>query len=112
MVVVAVLGGAHLPLKAQHLGPVFAEGTIHGICALQDFQEAILKRAENLRMVPQVGGMEQFHLRVVRCHSLAVLPDAAHQHARKQEIREHHETPIAQFHHLLQARLHQRKGDS
>jgi hypothetical protein len=52
MVVVAVLGGAHLPLKAQHLGPVFAEGTIHGICALQDFQEAILKRAENLRMVP------------------------------------------------------------
>jgi hypothetical protein len=52
MVVVAVLGAAHLPLKAQHLGPVFAEGTIHGICALQDFQEAILKRAENLRMVP------------------------------------------------------------
>ena len=55
--------------------------------------------------------MQEGDLRVVFGHPVAVLADAADQHAREQEVRKDHDPPVAQLHHGPQSRFNQREGD-
>ena len=111
MVVVAVLGCSHLHLKAEHLGAVLAQGTVHVRIAPQHVLHPLPEGGQHLGMVPQVGGLQDLQLGMVVCHPLAVLHDPAHQHAGEEEVGEHHDAAIAQLRHLAQAGLNQGEGD-
>ena len=80
MVVVAVLGCAHLRFKAEHLGPVFAQRAIHVGIAAQHLLHPLHKGVEHEGVIRQIGGLHELHLGVVRRHPIGVLEDPAHQH--------------------------------
>ena len=73
VVMVAFLSSANVLLEAQHLGPVFAQGTVHGGVASQDVLHPLLERVHHQWMLPEVAGGEKGHLGMVRCHPLGVL---------------------------------------
>ena len=81
VVVVAVLGGAHLGFKAEHLGAVFAEGAVHVGVAAHHLLHALHEGVEHQWVIRQIGRLEEFQLRVIRRHPVGVLEDPAHQHA-------------------------------
>ena len=112
VVMVAVLGAAHLHFKAEHLGPVLAEGAIHGGVAPQHVLHPFPEGGQHLGMVPQVAGMEEGDLGMVGRHPLAVLHNPAHQHAGKEEVREHHDAAVPQLHHMAQTGFNQGEGDA
>ena len=112
MVVVAVLGCSHLHLKAEHLGAVLAQGTVHVRIAPQHVLHPLPEGGQHFGMVPQIGGLQNLQLGMVVCHPLAVLHDPAHQHAGEEEVGEHHDAAIAQLHHVAQAWFNQGEGDT
>ena len=111
VVVVAVLGGSHLSLEAEHLGAVLAEGAVHGGVAPHHLLNPFHKRVEHAGVIAQIGGLEKFDLRVIGRHPIGVLQDPAHQHAGEQKIREYQDAAESQFHGVAQAGLHQGEGD-
>ena len=111
MVVMAVLGAAHLQLEPQHLGPVLAQRAVHRRITPHHIVHPLLEGGQHLRVVPQVAGVEQLDGGMVGGHPLAVLHDPADQHAGKEEVGEHHNAAVPQPHHMAQPRLHQREGD-
>ena len=111
VVVVAVLGRPNLSLKAQHLGPVFAQRTIHVGVTAHHLGHPLHKGVKHQGVICQIGGLQELHLGMVLGHPLGVLLDPTHQHPGKQEIGENDNPAIAKSHHLAKSRLHQRKGD-
>ncbi len=111
VVMVAVLGSPHLLFEAEHLGPVFAEGAVHVGVAAQHLRHPLLERIQDQAVISQIGSLEKFHSRMVRCHQVGVLADAAHQDAGKQEIWKDDDAAIAEPYHLAQAWFHQRERD-
>ena len=79
VVMVAFLGSANVLLEAQHLGPVFAEGAIHGGVAAQHLLHPFLEGVHHQRVLPEIAGGEEVNLGMIRRHPLGVLTDAAHQ---------------------------------
>ena len=79
VVVVALLNSADVLLKAQHLGPVLAQGAVHGGIASENLLHPLFERVHHQWVLPEIAGGEKVHLGVVRCHPLGVLADAAHQ---------------------------------
>jgi hypothetical protein len=110
MVVMAVLGPAHLLLKAQHLVAVLAKAAIHRRLTQQHLFDPLDEGLQHLGMVAQVAGLHKFHLGMVRRHQLAVLDDATDQHPGEQEIGEDHDAAKAQAHQMAQARFNQGKS--
>ena len=81
MMMVAVLGGPHLLLETEHLGPVFAERAVHVGIAAQHLRHPLLEGVQHQGVIPQVGGFQEVDVGMVRCHQLGVLADAADQDA-------------------------------
>ena len=79
VVMVAFLSSANVLLEAQHLGPVFAEGAIHGCVAPEHLLHPLLESVHHQRVLPQIAGGEDVNLGMIRRHPLGVLTDAAHQ---------------------------------
>ena len=107
---VAFLSSANVLLEAQHLGPVFAEGAIHGGVAAQHLLHPFLEGVHHQRVLPEIAGGEEVNLGMIRRHPLGVLTDAAHQNTRKQEVRNHHDAVESQLHQLPKARFNQGEG--
>ena len=79
MMMVAVLRGSHLLLETEHLSPVFAKRTVHVGVAAQHLRHPLLEGVQHQGVIPQIGGLQKFHGRMIRCHQLGVLADAADQ---------------------------------
>ena len=79
VVMVAFLSSANVLLEAQHLGPVFAEGAIHGGVAPEHLLHPLLECVHHQRVLPEIAGGEEVNLGMIRRHPLGVLTDAAHQ---------------------------------
>ena len=79
VVMVAFLSSANVLLEAQHLGPVFAEGAIHGGVAPEHLLHPLLEGVHHQRVLPEIAGGEEVNLGMIRRHPLGVLTDAAHQ---------------------------------
>ena len=112
VVVVALLRGAHLGFKAEHLGAVFAERAVHLRVAAHHLPHALQKGVDHQRVIAQVAGLHKVQLGVIGRHQLGVLADAAHQHTREEEIGKHHDASETELHGVAQAGLHQREGDA
>ena len=108
--VVTVLRRSHFHLKAQHLGAIFTKGAVHVGITPQHVVNPFLEGGQHLRMVPQVGGMEDLQIGMVGGHPLAVLHDATHQHTGEQKVGKHHDAAIAQFDQLAQPGFDQGEG--
>ena len=81
MVMVAFLGPAHILFKAEHLGPVFTERTIHCGVAAQHLLHPFAERVDHFWVITQVPRRQEFHFGVIGCHRFGVLTDPAHQHS-------------------------------
>ena len=79
VVMVAFLSSANVLLEAQHLGPVFAEGAIHGGVAPEHLLHSLLEGVHHQRVLPEIAGGEEVNLGMICRHPLGVLTDAAHQ---------------------------------
>ena len=110
MVVVALLRGAHLCLKPEHLGAVLAEGAIHQSLAPNHLLHPLAERGDHEGVITQIGGVHELHLGMVGCHQGRVLANPTYQHPGKEEIGKHHNPLEAQPHHMAQARFHQGEG--
>ena len=54
VVMVALLGPAHVLFKAEHLSPVLAKRTIHCGVAAQHFLNPFSERVDHLRVIAQI----------------------------------------------------------
>jgi len=81
MMMMAVLRGSHLLLETEHLGPVFAERAVHVGIAAQHLRHSLFEGVQHQGVIPQIGGFQKFHGRMIRRHQLGVLADTADQHA-------------------------------
>ena len=64
MMVMTLLRKAHFTFKSQHLFPVFAELAIHQVSSFEYFIYTFRKGIQNQRMVIEVGGLDEFNLRM------------------------------------------------
>ena len=109
---VTVLGCPHLGFKAEHLGPVFAQGAVHIGVAADYLLNPLHEGVEHAGSLGQIAGLHKGKLGMVCRHPLRVLADATHQHPREEEIGEHQQAPEAQLDGVAQAWLHQGEGDT
>ena len=80
VVMVTVLGCAHLGFKAQNLLAVFAERAIHRRITTDHLLDSFAKGVDHQRVITQVARLQHLHFGVVGCHPIAVLANATHQH--------------------------------
>ncbi len=64
MMMMTLLRKAHFTFKSKHLFPVFTELTIHQVPSFEDFIYTFRKGIQNQRMVIEVGGLDEFNLRM------------------------------------------------
>ncbi len=112
MVVVALLNGAGFRLEAQHLGAVLAHLAVHGDVARQDLLNALHEGFDHLRVVVEIGGLDELDLRVAGGHSIGRGVDTVHQNASEQEIGKHDDTAVAEPCRMFETRFDEREGDA
>ena len=111
VMVMAVLGGSHLRLKAEHLGAVLAERTVHVRVPAQHVEHALPEGVDHQGVITQVGGGQKLDRRVIDGDSLGVGKDPTDQDPREEEVRRHDDAPESESDGMAKAGLHQGKGD-
>ena len=91
MMVMTLLRKAHFTFKSQHLLPVFAELTIHQVPAFEDFIYTFRKGIQNQRMIIEVGGLDEFNLRMPLGDKIGVIIDSLNEDSREQKIGKNHD---------------------
>ena len=110
MVVVALLGRADLGLEPQHLRAILAHRAVHRGRAVQDLRHPLGEGRQHLGVVVEIARLHEADLRMRLRHHVGEAVDPVDQHAREQEIGEHHDAAVAELRRMLQRRLHQREG--
>ena len=110
MVMMAFLGQPDFGLEPEDLLAILAHLAVHQIGAFTDFDDPVGEGFEHLRVVVQIGRFHKLDVRVVRCDHVRVIIDALDQNAGEQEIRKHHDPPVAEFDGVLEGWLDERKG--
>ena len=90
MMVMTLLRKAHFTFKSQHLLPVFAELAIHQVPSFEDFIYTFRKGIQNQRMVIEVGGLDEFNLRMPLGDKIGVIIDSLNEDSREQKIGKNH----------------------
>ena len=91
MMVMTLLRKAHFTFKSQHLFPVFAELTIHQVPSFEDFIYTFGKGIQNQRMVIEVGGLDEFNLRMPLGDKIGVIIDSLNEDSGEQKIGKNHD---------------------
>ena len=76
MMMMTLLRKAHFTFKSQHLLPVFAELAIHKVPSFEDFIYTFRKGIQNQRMVIEVGGLDEFNLRMPLSDKIGMIIDS------------------------------------
>ena len=90
MMMMTLLRKAHFTFKAQHLLPVFAELAIHQVPSFENFINTFRKGIQNQRMVIEVGGLDEFNLRMPLGDKIGVIIDSLNEDSREQKIGKNH----------------------
>ena len=85
-----LLRKAHFTFKAKHLFPVFAELAIHQVPSFEDFIYTFGKGIQNQRMVIEVGGLDEFNLRMPLGNKIGVIIDSLNEDSGEQKIGKNH----------------------
>ena len=90
MMVMTLLRKAHFTFKSQHLFPVFAELAIHQVPSFEDFIYTFRKGIQNQWMIIEVGGLDEFNLRMPLGDKIGVIIDSLNEDSREQKIGKNH----------------------
>ena len=90
MMMMTLLRKAHFTFKSQHLLPVFAELAIHQVPSFEDFIYTFRKGIQNQRMVIEVGGLDEFNLRMPLGDKIGVIINSLNEDSREQKIGKNH----------------------
>ena len=90
MMMMTLLRKAHFTFKSQHLFPVFAELAIHQVPSFEDFIYTFRKGIQNQRMVIEVGGLDEFNLRMPLGDKIGVIINSLNEDSREQKIGKNH----------------------
>ena len=90
MMMMTLLRKAHFTFKSQHLLPVFAELAIHQVPSFEDFIYTFRKGIQNQWMVIEVGGLDEFNLRMPLGDKIGVIIDSLNEDSREQKIGKNH----------------------
>ena len=86
MMMMTLLRKAHFTFKSQHLLPVFAELAIHQVPSFEDFIYTFRKGIQNQWMIIEVGGLDEFNLRMHLGDKIGVIIDSLNEDSREQKI--------------------------
>src|SRR5262245_18065823 len=98
MMVVAHLRRPDLGFEAEHLGPIFAQATIHAVVAVEKLGDAIAKGLDDQAMIIELRGVDELDPGMILCHPIGMAVDAADEHAAEQEIGEDDNAREAELH--------------
>ena len=91
MMMMTLLRKAHFTFKSQHLLPVFAELAIHQVPSFEDFIYTFRKGIQNQRMIIEVGGLDEFNLRMPLGDKIGVIKDSLNEDSGEQKIGKNHD---------------------
>ena len=91
MMMMTLLRKAHFTFKSQHLLPVFAELAIHQVPSFEDFIYTFRKGIQNQWMVIEVGGLDEFNLRMPLGDKIGVIINSLNEDSREQKIGKNHD---------------------
>ena len=91
MMVMTLLRKAHFTFKSQHLLPVFAELAIHQVPSFEDFIYTFRKGIQNQRMIIEVGGVDEFNLRMPLGNKIGMIIDSLNKDSGEQKIGKNHD---------------------
>ena len=86
MMMMTLLRKAHFTFKSQHLLPVFAELAIHQVPSFEDFIYTFRKGIQNQWMIIEVGGLDEFNLRMPLSDKIGVIIDSLNEDSGEQKI--------------------------
>ena len=91
MMVMTLLRKAHFSFKSQHLLPVFAELAIHQVPSFEDFIYTFRKGIQNQRMIIEVGGLDEFNLRMPLSDKIGMIINSVNEDSGEQKIGKNHD---------------------
>ena len=91
MMVMTLLRKAHFTFKSQHLLPVFAELAIHQVPSFEDFIYTFRKGIQNQWMMIEVGGLDEFNLRMPLGDKIGVITNSLNEDSGEQKIGKNHD---------------------
>ena len=90
MMMMTLLRKAHFTFKSQHLLPVFAELAIHQVPSFEDFIYTFRKGIQNQWVIIEVGGLDEFNLRMPLGDKIGVIIDSLNEDSGEQKIGKNH----------------------
>ena len=91
MMMMTLLRKAHFTFKSQHLLPVFAELAIHQVPSFEDFIYTFREGIQNQWMIIEVGGLDEFNLRMPLGDKIGVIIDSLNEDSGEQKIGKNHD---------------------
>ena len=91
MMMMTLLRKAHFTFKSKHLLPVFAELAIHQVPSFEDFIYTFRKGIQNHWMVIEVGGLDEFNLRMPLGDKIGVIINSLNEDSGEQKIGKNHD---------------------
>ena len=91
MMVMTLLRKAHFTFKSKHLFPIFTELTIHQVPSFENFIYTFSKGIQNQRMVIEVGGFDEFNLRMPLGDKIGMIINSLNEDSGKQKIGKNHD---------------------
>tara|TARA_A100001011_G_scaffold223358_1_gene231283 strand:+ start:315 stop:710 length:396 start_codon:yes stop_codon:yes gene_type:complete len=90
MMMMTLLRKAHFTFKSQHLLPVFAELAIHQVPSFEDFIYTFRKGIQNQWMIIEVGGLDEFNLRMPLGDKIGMIINSLNEDSGEQKIGKNH----------------------
>ena len=91
MMMMTLLRKAHFTFKSKHLLPVFAELAIHQVPSFEDFIYTFRKGIQNQWMIIEVGGLDEFNLRMPLGDKIGVIINSLNKDSGEQKIGKNHD---------------------
>ena len=91
MMMMALLRKAHFIFKSKHLFPIFTELAIHQVPSFKNFIYTFRKGIQNQRMVIEVGGLDEFNLRMPLGDKIGMIINSLNEDSGEQKIGENHD---------------------
>ena len=91
MMMMTLLRKAHFTFKSQHLLPVFAELAIHQVPSFEDFIYTFRKGIQNQWMIIEVGGLDEFNLRMPLGDKIGMIINSLNKDSGEQKIGKNHD---------------------
>ena len=91
MMMMTLLLKTHFTFNSKHLLPIFTELTIHQVPSFEDFIYTFRKGIQNQWMIIEVGGLDEFNLRMPLGDKIGVIINSLNEDSGEQKIGKNHD---------------------